>query len=243
MKTGCERMALLARRNEGGQTGSPSRRAGIQDMSGALAVDLIVGALTGAIAAPALTIHGLAQLTPSHASHRWLWLVSAVAGGAAGMAAIEASRRAQSWLVAPALCVWACALVAAACCDAVTKRIPTPLVRQAGIGTLLLLSMGFAIDGDWRGLLLSSLAAAASGLTVLLCWRFAGAGFGDVRVATLGGLGLGHASVRGLALAVLALCVIVLVQAIVILSRGGNRQSTLPFGPALVTGLLLAAAS
>src|SRR5919205_434844 len=63
---------------------------------------------------------------------------------------------------------------AAACCDAVSQRVPTPLVRQAGVGTAVLMALGLALHGDWRGLLISAIAATASGLTLLLCWRFAG---------------------------------------------------------------------
>ncbi|TYP87447.1 type IV leader peptidase family protein [Blastococcus xanthinilyticus] len=141
----------------------------------------------------------------------------------------------------PALMVWGCALVAAASCDAVTQRIPTPLVRQAAVGTGVLLTVGLVVDGGWRGLLLSGVAAAAAGAVLLLCWRFAGAGFGDVRLAALGGLGLGHATHRGLLLAFIAFTVITVTQAVITLMRGGDRQSTFPYGPALAVGFLLAA--
>ena len=100
---------------------------------------------------------------------------------------------------------------------------------------------GLAVQGDWAGLLISGVAAAASGLTLLLCWRFAGVGFGDVRVATLGGLGLGHATHRGLLVALAAFALITLTQAVITLMRGGNRRSTFPYGPALAIGFLLAA--
>jgi leader peptidase (prepilin peptidase) / N-methyltransferase len=77
---------------------------------------------------------------------------------------------------------------------------------------------------------------------VLLCWRFAGAGFGDVRLATLGGLGLGHATHRGLLMALAAFTLITVTQAVVTLMRGGDRRSTIPYGPALAVGFLLSAA-
>jgi hypothetical protein len=146
-----------------------------------------------------------------------------------------------TWWLVPDLLVWGYALVAAVSCDAVTQRIPTPLVRQAAVGAGVLLTLGLAVHGDWRGLLLSGVAAAAAGAVLLLCWRFAGAGFGDVRLAVLGGLGLGHATHRGLFLALAALSLITVTQAVIKVMRGGGRQSTFPYGPALAVGLLLAA--
>jgi leader peptidase (prepilin peptidase) / N-methyltransferase len=202
----------------------------------------VVAALTGAVTTPMLAARGLTQLARQEAASRGLRLAGALGGGAAGAAAMATSHRAGTWWLLPALLVWGCALVAAACCDAVTQRIPTPLVRQAGGVTCVLLTIGLAVQSDWTGLVISGVAAVVSGLTLLLCWRFAGAGFGDVRLATLGGLGLGHATFRGLLVAVAAFCVIILVQAIANLTRGGNRHSRLPFGPALAAAFLLAAA-
>jgi leader peptidase (prepilin peptidase)/N-methyltransferase len=201
----------------------------------------VAAAVTGAATTPALAARGLAQLTRPDAISRGLRLASALGGSAAGAAAMATSHRTGIWWLAPALLVWGCALVAAACCDAVTQRIPTPLVRQAGVATCALLAIGAAVHGDWPRLALSGVAAVASGLTLLLCWRFAGAGFGDVRLATLGGLGLGHATHRGLLLAIAAFTLITLTQAVITLVRAGHRRSTFPYGPALAMGFLLAA--
>jgi leader peptidase (prepilin peptidase) / N-methyltransferase len=201
----------------------------------------VVAALTGAVTTPMLAARGLAQLARQETASRGLRLAGALGGGAAGAAAIATSHRAGSWWLLPALLVWGCALVAAACCDAVTQRVPTPLVRQASVMTCVLLTVGLAVEGDWPGLAISAVAAAASGLTLFLCWRFAGAGFGDVRLATLGGLGLGHATHRGLLVALAAFALITVIQAMITLMRGGNRRSTFPYGPALAIGFLLAA--
>jgi leader peptidase (prepilin peptidase)/N-methyltransferase len=210
-------------------------------MNGTWMVASVAGALVGAAATPWLTAHGLAQLARIDALRPGLALASAIAGGGAGAAAIVTSFRAGTWWLVPALLVWGCALVAAASCDAVTQRIPTPLVRQAAVGTGVLLTVGLAVHGDWRGLLLSGVAAATAGAVLLLCWRFAGAGFGDVRLATLGGLGLGHATHHGLLLALVAFTLITLMQAVIKVMRGGGRRSTFPYGPALAAGFLLAA--
>jgi leader peptidase (prepilin peptidase)/N-methyltransferase len=201
----------------------------------------VVAALIGTAATPVLAARGLAQLAGQEAASRGLRLAGALGGGAAGAAAIATSHRAGNWWLLPALLVWGCVLVAAACCDAVTQRVPTPLVRQGGVVTCVLLVVGLCGQSDWTGLVISGVASLASGLTLLLCWRFAGAGFGDVRLATLGGLGLGHATHRGLLVALAAFALITATQAVITLTRGGNRRSTFPYGPALAIGFLLAA--
>lgn len=167
---------------------------------------------------------------------------SALTGCVAGVAGLRASAHAGTWLVAPALMVWACALAAAATCDAFTQRVPTALVRLAGLITGVLLLAGLSWQNDWRGLLVSGWAAVAAGLALLLCWRFAGAGFGDLRLATLGGLGLGHATFHGALVGLLVFSMITLIQAGVAIARGGNRHTHIPLGPALATGFLVAAA-
>ena len=201
----------------------------------------VVAALIGTVATPVLTTRGLAQLARHEAGSRNLRLAGALGGGTAGAAATVTSYRAATWWLLPALLVWGCALVAAACCDAGTQRVPTSLVRRGALVTSALLAIGLGIQSDWPGLVISGIAALASGLTLLLCWRFAGAGFGDVRLATLGGLGLGHATHRGLLVALAAFALITVTQAVIILMRGGNRRSTFPYGPALAIGFLLAA--
>lgn len=210
-------------------------------MTFAWAAAAVLGAMAGIITTPALTVHGLAQFGRGRALPRSTKMLSAVAGCGAGAVAIVAAHEAGTWWVVPALLVWACTLVAAAACDAVTQRIPTALVRRGGAGTVALLIMGLAVHRDWRGLIFSAAAAAAAGSALLLFWRFAGVGFGDVRLAALGGLGLGHATYRGAIVGLFAFCVVTLIQAGVTILRGANRRTTIPFGPALATGLLVAA--
>ena len=74
-----------------------------------------------------------------------------------------------------------------------------------------------------------------------MCWRFASAGFGDVRLAVLGGLGLVNPTHRGLVFAVAAFIIITLSQATVVLARGGNRRTHFPFGPAIAIAFAVAA--
>jgi leader peptidase (prepilin peptidase)/N-methyltransferase len=217
------------------------RVGGPPAVNGTWMVASVAGALVGAAATPRLTRHGLIQLARIDAARPGLALASAVAGGGAGAAVMVTSFRAGTWWLAPALLVWGCALVAAASCDAVTQRIPTSLVRQATVGTAVLLTVGLAVHGDWRALFISGVAAAAAGVVLLLCWRFAGAGFGDVRLGVLGGLGLGHATAHGVAIALAVFALVTLVQAGFTLARSGDRHATFPYGPGLAIGFLLAA--
>lgn len=201
-----------------------------------------LGPVIGAALTCVLVRHGLHRVGKVASPDRHLLWPGAISGCAAGEVGMHAAMRTGTWWLAPGLLVWACTLVAAATCDAITLRVPTSLVRLSGFVTSALLIRGLSSQRDWHGLLASAGGAAAAGLALWLCWRFAGVGFGDVRLAMLGGLGLGHATFRGLLAAATAFCIIVLVQAIATLARGGKRHSRVPFGPAFAAAFLLAAA-
>ena len=195
----------------------------------------------GLVGCPQLAGRGLRQISRDDAWNPCTRSVAVVAGLIAGAVGVLAARQAGSWWYLPALLVWALTLAAAATCDALTQRIPTPLVRQGGAVTGLLVLAAATLISDWRGLLLAGLAAGAAALILVACWQFAGAGFGDVRLAALGGLGLGHASPRALLWAVAAFTLITAAQAIWTLARGGNRHTLFAYGPALAIGFGLAA--
>src|SRR3954449_9626483 len=93
----------------------------------------VTAALIGTVTAPVLAARGLTQLARQEAAGRGLRLAGALGGAAAGAAAIATSHRAGSWWLLPGLLVWGCALVAAACCDAVTQRVPPPIVRRGAL--------------------------------------------------------------------------------------------------------------
>jgi leader peptidase (prepilin peptidase) / N-methyltransferase len=203
---------------------------------------LFTGALCSGLAVPALTARGLQQLGSPESSTRALRTVGASVGAVVGATTVFAAWRVDNRVLALALVVWGVVLVAASSCDAATQRIPTALVRQAIVLVSLLLTSSFVLHRDWSALLTSMVAAVASGLLLLLCWRVAGAGFGDVRLAVLGGLGLGHATHRGLLLAVIAMALATLMQTTIVLRRGGNLQTAIAFGPVLSVGFLIAVA-
>ena len=199
------------------------------------------GVVIGVVGCPQLAGRGLRQISRGDAWSGSTRSVAVVAGLIAGAVGALAARQAGSWWYLPALLVWALTLAAAATCDGLTQRIPTPLVRQGGAVTALLVLVAASLAGDWRGLLLAGLASAAAGLILTVCWKFAGAGFGDVRLAALGGLGLGHTSPLALLWAFVAFTLTIAAQAIWTLARGGNRHTMFAYGPALAIGFGLAA--
>lgn len=211
-------------------------------MTVATVAGFAAGGMIGAAATPQLTTRGLRKLGADGLRRPRVRWVTVAAGAASGTAAIAATYRSATWVVAPALLAWACTLAAAATCDALTQRIPTPLVRRGGAVTALLLAAGLSARQDWHGLAATAASTSVAALVLLLAWRFAGAGFGDVRLATLGGLGLGHATERGIMMGLGVFCAVTLAQALIALARGGDRHTTIAYGPALAVAFLTAAA-
>lgn len=201
------------------------------------------GCRCGLIAGPALSYYGLAHLTGRKDRSWFVTVAAAAAGGVGAAAAVSAAHRTGSWFWLPALLIWAVTLSAAAVCDACTQRIPTPLLSAGAILVLTLIVPAAVVTGDWRGLAVTAVACTASGLILAGCWRFAGAGFGDVRLAAVGGLGLGHTSQRALVLALAVFIVLTVSQALWTLVRTRDRRATFAYGPALAVGFLVAAAS
>jgi leader peptidase (prepilin peptidase)/N-methyltransferase len=165
----------------------------------------------------------------------------ACATGVAGSIAV--THQAGSWWWLPALLIWAVTLSVAAVCDANRQRIPTPLVRAGARTSALLLVITAAATSDWQALKVTFIACMAAGAILAACWRFAGVGFGDVRLATVGGLGLGHTTSSALAIALLVFIAITLFQAAWTFARTRNRRANFALGPALVVGFLIAAAA
>lgn len=205
-------------------------------------IAMIFAALVGAGITPALITEGQHQLAEPTNNGGRLVAATAFAGAAGAAAGTQAARHADSAWWLPALVVWALTLVAAAACDARTQRIPTPLLRTGALLTAGLVVLSGVVTHDGRALLVTVVACAAAGTMLGICWRFAGAGFGDVRLATVGGLGLGHTTHDALILAVLAFALVSLAQASWTCARSRARKAHFAYGPALVIGFLIAAA-
>jgi len=198
-----------------------------------------VAAAVGAVAGCGLAERRLARLevaAPRHAQ-----TAGSVTGALSGVAAVFAARHAGSWWLLPALLVWAYGLAAAATCDAFTQRVPTALVRQGAAATAVLVLGAAAVTGHWRWAALAAICAVAAAAIFAFCWRFLDAGFGDVRIAVLGGIGLADPTHEGVLAAVAAFIGITLSQAIATLARGGNRHTLFPYGPGIAMAFLIAA--
>lgn len=201
-------------------------------------LDSIAPAITAGVAAAGVGVltgrrlveQGMAQLRVTHTRAA---LAGRVACGVAGAVAVLAAHHAGTWWLVPGLLIWAYTLAGAATCDALTQRVPTPLVRVGTIATGLSVLAAAAADDHWQWPILAALSAVAAGAIFIVCWRFLDAGFGDVRLAVLGGLGLVDPTRFGLVVGVTAFIVITLGQATVTRIRGGNRRTTIPYGPAM----------
>lgn len=220
-----------------------SDRMGLLDVSNAapVAVTALLAALIGTLIGRRLVDLGLQQLDVATAGQRRVRLASYATGALAGTVAVLAARHADSWWLLMAAGVWAYSLAAVAVCDAFTQRVPTALVRQATVAAGFLIVVASAVTGHWRWTVLAAAAAVVSGLIFTVCWRFLGAGFGDVRIAILGGIGQTHPTHLGVGLAVGAFIVITLGQAAGTLARGGDRRTHFPYGPAIAAAFFIAA--
>ncbi|MCO7218604.1 peptidase [Klenkia sp. PcliD-1-E] len=145
------------------------------------------------------------------------------------------------WALLPAYVLWTCALVALAMCDGLTQRIPTPLIRRSIVVVCLALIAGAGSAGHWTLLLAAAAWIIASAAALLLAWRFAGAGFGDVRLAVLGGVGLGFATPTSLLIGLGAWAAVTAGQAVTASARDGSLRTRVALGPGLATAFLVAA--
>lgn len=205
----------------------------------AAAIAVGSGALLGMLAGGELLVRGLAQLEVSAPRHARA--TGATMGLIAGAAAVLAARHAGSWWLLPPALVWALGLAAVATCDAITQRVPTPLVRLSALLTAVLVLGTSAAAEHWRWAASAAFVAVAAGAVFWFCWRFLGAGYGDVRIVVLGGVGLAHPTHAGVAAGIAAFIVITLGQALATLARGGNRRTQFPYGPAIAVAFLVAA--
>jgi leader peptidase (prepilin peptidase)/N-methyltransferase len=94
---------------------------------------------------------------------------------------------------------------------------------------------------DWRALGQTAAICGTFSVLLMICWRFAGLGFGDVRLGAFGTLGLGHATHHSIVIALGLFASISVALALWTLARTHDRHATLPYGPALAAALLIAA--
>lgn len=130
-------------------------------------------------------------------------------------------------------------LVPATAVDLRERRIPN---RLTGAGAVAALGLGLALDPSGQPARLAAAAAVVAFLLVVRGPRPSGLGLGDVKLAGVLGLCLGPLVAVALAVALVAGAVTALAVAL----RGGRRAlrtTTVPFGPYLAGGAVMAFAS
>ncbi|MGE5827806.1 MAG: prepilin peptidase [Micromonosporaceae bacterium] len=167
------------------------------------------------------------------------WLTAAAGGLAGGLLAVGlgANRALPLFLALVVLGVLLAAI------DLACRRLPHRLVVPAlGVATVLFAGLAL-VSGEWGAWLRAVVAAAVLGGVFLLLANLPGGGlgYGDVKLAALLGLFLGWLSWRAVLWGGLLPWLINGPVVLGLLLAGRvRRRSALPFGPALLTGALLA---
>jgi leader peptidase (prepilin peptidase) / N-methyltransferase len=167
------------------------------------------------------------------------WATALAAGVACGLLAL-------SLWANPALPLYlglAVLGVLLAAVDLATKRLPYKLVSPAILVSVVLFALVALAIGAWATWLRALAGAAVLGLVFLILSLLPGAGlgFGDVRLSVLLGLFLGWLGWPAVVWGALLPWLIHGPVALALLVSGRvGRKSTLPFGPAMFTGALLA---
>jgi leader peptidase (prepilin peptidase)/N-methyltransferase len=151
--------------------------------------------------------------------------------------------RVHPGLVLAAACWLAACAVPLACTDLAVQRLPDPLTGAAYAGTAVLLLAAAAVGGPWSALvraLLGGLALAGFYL-LLMVISPSGMSLGDVKLAASLGTLLAWFSWRLLLAGGFAGFLLggVFAAALLVSRRAGRKQS-IPFGPFMIAGAVLA---
>lgn len=146
------------------------------------------------------------------------------------------------WLVALVPLVPVC--VALAVVDWHTRLLPTRLVLPATAYVLVVALVGWALSGDPGDLIRAAIGLAVARSVYWLLWfiHSAGMGFGDVRLAALLGLSLGHVGWGELAVGMYAGFLVFGVPGLMLALVKWDRallKSAYPFGPFMLVGALV----
>jgi len=198
-------------------------------------------AVVGAAAGPALTALARSTLRRGRLGRGAVALASGCAGAAAGLVVLRWSG--TPWLL-PGELAFAAAGVALGAVDLAELRLPNVLVLPAAGAVALLLGGGALVAGVPSaavGVLVGALALALVYLVLAIAAR-GRLGMGDVKLGLVAGAATGA---LGLHVWLLALVAGVLVNGLValvvlLLRRRRALGASIPFGPSIVLGALLA---
>jgi len=177
------------------------------------------------------------------------WRTASLAGVASGLLAAALSSAADrgaapsAALTIPLFVAMAVLGVLLAVIDLACKRLPHVLVVPAIWTSAALFAVAAALSGAWSDWIRAVLGAVVLGAVFLVLYLIPGQGlgYGDVKLAVLLGLFLGWLGWRAVLLGgLLAWLVNGPVVLVLLLSHRVGRGSSLPFGPAMLAGGLLA---
>ncbi|WP_336712324.1 prepilin peptidase [Arthrobacter sp. USHLN218] len=145
--------------------------------------------------------------------------------------------------VLPAFCYLAVMGVLLGAIDARHKLLPNRLVLPFLVGALVLLGSAAAVSGAWLQLLGGLLGGAAlfALYLVMALIKPGGIGLGDVKLTAVVGLYAGYLGLDAWLLVLVGAFLLNAVAIVVLmLARVLNRNSDIPFGPAMIAATLLA---
>lgn len=143
----------------------------------------------------------------------------------------------------PAYLYFAAIGVALTMIDIDHKRLPDAIVLPSYAVVAVLLTIASIASGDWWALARAGVGAVGlfTGYLVLALIYPAGMGFGDVKLAFVLGAVLAYLSWQTFAVGAFGGFLLGAVGGIVLMAAGrGTRKSTIPYGPYMIAGALIA---
>jgi leader peptidase (prepilin peptidase) / N-methyltransferase len=161
----------------------------------------------------------------------------------AGTFATLAWRLPTFWAL-PAYCLLAAGLVALSAIDLQHRLLPRPVLYITAAISGVLLILASWPSHRFHDLLVAAIGGAACFAVFFLIWFVAprAMGFGDVRLAGLGGAALGWLGLGAVGVGVFGAFLFAGVPALVMLATGkANRKTAVAFGPYLALGTVVGA--
>ncbi|MGH9164318.1 MAG: prepilin peptidase [Acidimicrobiales bacterium] len=143
----------------------------------------------------------------------------------------------------PAFLALSAGVVALAAVDLRQYLLPNHVLYPTLVAVSTLLVLAASLDGEWGGLRRATVGgvAAFAAMFVVHVINPAGLGFGDVRLSGLLGAALGWLSAGRVVLGLFAGFLAAAVAGVALMAAGRKRgQDSLPFGPFLIAGALVA---
>lgn len=129
--------------------------------------------------------------------------------------------------------------------DIRVQLLPNAIVLPSYPVVIALLAVAAVVTGEWTAFAraLASGAVLWTLFAVPLLFRFAGMGYGDVKLVGLLGMPVGWFGVSEVLVGLfLAFCLGGIVALVLVLLRRAHRKTPIPFGPFLIVGFLTATA-